>query len=241
MIVKNEIENLQRSLPQLRFCDEILLVDSGSTDGTREFAESMGARVLDRDFDGYGPQKAFAVNAARNDWVINLDADEFLPDALAREIADTVRSAVPGLSGIILRRRLVFLGEVFSFGRESRDEVLRVFRKSRGNFNQASVHEEVLLDSGVTIRARSPLEHRSYSSIAAYLEKMNRYTTLGAQEVRKKHPARSGFLWSLLFPVKFIQFYLLQLNFLNGWAGLSWSVLSATAFFIKYLKVATGD
>jgi glycosyltransferase involved in cell wall biosynthesis len=237
LIVKNELRNLQLTLPQLRFCDEIVIVDSGSTDGTVEYARAQGARVLHRDFDGYGSQKAFGVNAASHDWIFNVDADEFVPEEMAIEIRELIQDSKRNLNGFYIRSQLVFMGRAFWIGRESAVRVLRVFKKSEGNFDQTSVHERVQIRLNQRVHTRTRLRHFSYPSIKSYLDKMNRYSTFGAQEVLRLHPRRCGIFWALGFPIKFVQFYVVQLNFLNGWAGFCWSLLSAFAFFVKYLKV----
>lgn len=237
LIVKNERAQLETTLPLLRFCDEIVVVDSGSEDGTAAFAADSGCRVIQQEFLGFGVQKAFAVNQARNDWVLNIDADEKVTPGLESEIRSFILNAKPEDSGFEIPRRLVFMNTEFRYGRESRDLVLRLFRKSAGNFDQAAVHEKVRLSRGRVQRGTAPLLHDSYPSMEAYVSKMNRYTSLGAQETLRKHPRRSAFLYAAAFPVKFLQFLLLHGNLLNGQAGWCWSALSAYAFFVKHLKL----
>jgi glycosyltransferase involved in cell wall biosynthesis len=236
MITLNELENLKRSLPSLSFCSEIVILDSGSTDGTVEYARSMGCKVHYREFDHFGAQKAHAVSLASNDWVFNLDADEWVSPELAFEVLNSIRN--PDLSGIWIRSRLVFLGRVFRFGRESRVRVLRIFRKSQGRFDEASVHEKIVLTNpGRSILTRNHILHHSHPDLEHYLAKMNRYTTLAAEQLRGRCPRNRAMLQALLFPVKFLQFYLQHLNLLNGWEGFCWSILSSGAYFIKFVKV----
>ena len=237
LIVKNERAQLETTLPLLRFCDEIVVVDSGSEDGTAAFAADSGCRVIQQEFLGFGAQKAFAVNQAKNDWVLNIDADEKMTPGLESEIRNFVLHAAPEDAGLEIPRRLVFMKTEFRFGRESRDLVLRLFRKSAGNFDQAAVHEKVRLVQGRVQWAMAPLLHDSYPSMEAYVSKMNRYTSLGALELLRKHPGRWAFAYAAAFPVKFLQFLLLHGNLLNGRAGWCWSALSAYAFFVKHLKL----
>lgn len=237
LIVKNERNQLETTLPLLRFCDEIVVVDSGSDDGTIEFATRAGCRVIQQEFLGFGAQKAFAVNQARNDWVLNIDADEKVTEGLEREIREYLSKAGQDDSGLEIPRRLVFMGTEFRHGRESRDLVLRLFRRSAGNFDQAAVHEKVRLHRGQVHRAEGALLHESYPSLKAYVSKMNRYTSLGAEELLRKQPDRMALVYAAAFPAKFLQFLLLHGNLLNGRAGWCWSALSAFAFFVKHLKL----
>jgi glycosyltransferase involved in cell wall biosynthesis len=236
LITLNELENLRRSLPSLSFCSEIVIVDSGSTDGTVEFARSMGCKVHHREFDHFGAQKAYAVSLAENDWIFNLDADEWVTPELASEIQEAIQN--PALSGIWIRSRLVFLGKIFQHGRESRVRVLRVFRKSCGEFDRASVHEKILLqEPDHSLLTQNHILHHSYPNLEHYLAKMNRYTTLGAERLGPSYGATRAIGMAMLFPLKFVQFYFIHLNFLNGWEGFCWSLLSMSAYFIKFVKV----
>ncbi len=236
MIALNERKNLERSLPSLSFCDEIIVVDSGSTDGSVEYARSLGCTVVHRDFDHFGAQKSYAASLARNDWVFSLDADEWVTPELASEIKDLIRA--PGLNSIWIRSRLVFLGRVFQYGRESRVRVLRIFKRSAGDFDRASVHEKVIIPAPREATTRNHILHFSYPDLGHYFKKMERYTTLGARSLRSCTSKPEAMLRAALFPFKFIQFYFLQLNFLNGREGLYWSGLSTYAYLRKFFKVA---
>jgi len=236
MIVLNERKNLERSLPSLRFCDEIIVVDSGSTDGSIEYARSLGCMVVHRDFDHFGAQKSFAASLARNDWVFNLDADEWVTPSLAKEIIGLIQN--PSFNSIWIRSRLVFLNREFQYGRESRVRVLRIFKKTAGDFDRASVHEKVIIPHPSAITTRNHILHYSYPDLEHYFKKMDRYTTLGAKSLKTHTSRPEAMLRALLFPVKFIHFYALHLNFLNGWQGLWWSGLSTYAYLLKFLKTA---
>ena len=236
MIVFNERKNLERSLPSLRFCDEVIVVDSGSTDGSIEYARSLGCTVVHRDFDHFGAQKSYAASLARNDWVFNLDADEWVTPELALEIKNSIQR--PDLNAIWIRSRLVFLGRIFQFGRESRVRVLRIFKKTAGDFDRASVHEKVIIPHPSAITTQNHILHYSYPDLEHYFKKMDRYTTLGAKSLQTHTSRPEALLRALLFPVKFIHFYAIHLNFLNGWQGLWWSGLSTYAYLLKFLKTA---
>ena len=234
MIVLNERKNLERSLPSLRFCDEIIIVDSGSTDGSIEYARSLGCTVMHRDFDHFGAQKSHAASLASNDWVFSLDADEWVTPELATEIRSLIQN--PNLNAIWIRSRLVFLNRIFRFGRESRVRVLRIFKRSAGDFDRASVHEKVVIPAPRDTTTRNHILHFSYPDLPHYFKKMDRYTTLGAASLRAKTSRPEALIRAALFPAKFIQFYILQLNLFNGFQGLLWSLLSTYAYLLKFLK-----
>jgi len=236
MIVLNERENLTRSIPSLRFCDEIIVVDSGSSDGSVELARQLGCTVVHREFDHFGSQKSHAASLARNDWVFSLDADEEVTPALASEIQSLIQE--PNLNSIWIRSRLVFLGRIFRFGRESRVRVLRIFKRSAGDFDRASVHEKVIIPNPSEVTTRHHILHFSYPDLSHYFKKMNRYTSLGAKRLQPNTSPLEALLRASLFPIKFLQFYILHLNFMNSWQGLAWSALSTYAYLLKFLKTA---
>jgi glycosyltransferase involved in cell wall biosynthesis len=236
MIVLNERKNLERSLPSLSFCDEIIVVDSGSTDGSAEYARSLGCVVANRSFDQFGAQKSYAASLAKNDWVFNLDADEWVTPELAAEI--TLLTQTPELNSIWIRSRLVFLGRIFRYGRESRVRVLRIFKRSAGDFDRASVHEKVVVQNPVEITTKHHILHYSYPDLPGYFRKMSRYTSLAAESLRTRTSAPVAFFRAALFPAKFVQFYILQMNVLNGREGLLWSLFSTYAYILKFMKAA---
>ena len=235
VIAKNEEKNLARCLRSLSFCDEIIVVDSGSQDQTQAIARSFGCTVYDHPFTRFGDQKAFAVSKATHDWVLSLDADEEVSESLTQEIKSLIQK--PTLNGIWIRSRLVFLGRVFRYGRESKVRVLRVFKRSAGDFDRASVHEKVVLRDPNTAETQAWIHHFSYPDLEHYLAKMNRYTTLGAESLSENTPLYKAYFQLSLNPLKFFQFYIQHLNFMNGFEGFCWSMLSTHAHFIKFVKL----
>lgn len=234
IIAKNEEENLKKSLPKLSWCDDIVVVDDYSKDSTSAIAISFGCRVFQRQFDGYGTQKQFAVSKARHQWILNIDADEVLSDELIREIQSL---AVSGkYSGYTIPVRHVFMGKIFMHGKESRYPHLRLFNKACGNFDSAVVHEKVVLQGEVG-KLRPVILHYSYKDLDHYFRKFNTYTSNGAQKLKDQGRSRSLFLCCLSFPVYFIKHYLFYGNILNGRAGFVWSYLSAWYHTVKYLKL----
>lgn len=235
LITKNEERNLARALESVAWADEILVVDSHSEDKTAEIARRFGARVIETDWPGFGIAKQRAVDCANGEWVLSLDADEVVTPELAREI----RSTIDGngtTAGYVVPRRTNFLGRWIYHCGWYPDPVLRLFRKSHGRFDEAPVHEKVILD-GPTGRLQGELLHYSYPSLELYLEKMNRYTTLGAEEAFRQGK-RAGVSDIALRPlVAFVKHYVSKRGFQDGLEGFVLSVLSAISVMVKYAKL----
>lgn len=234
MICKNEAANLRRSLPALKWCDDVVVVDSFSDDDTVKVAGESGARVVQRKFDGYGTQKRFAVGLARHDWVLNIDADEVLSDELIQELTSLPETVE--LNAYSIPRRHVFMGHIFRYGHESALHLIRLFNKTMCNFDEAPVHEKVVT-KGKTGRLRSVMLHYSYRDLNHFFEKLNSYSHSGAVKLRDKGRSRPLFLCLAWTPFYFIKHYFIYLNILNGKAGLIWSVLNAWYHTAKYLKL----
>ncbi|MEJ2514243.1 MAG: glycosyltransferase family 2 protein [Gammaproteobacteria bacterium] len=236
IITKNEAHDLPRCLDSLAGCDDVVVVDSGSTDGTADICTGrQGVRFMHRDFDGYGPQKRYAVAQARHDWVLNIDADEVLTPELSGELAELSRRDFPGAMGYQVPRSLVFMGRHFRHGRESAHYLLRLFDRRSGNFDEAPVHEKVVVE-GPVHRLSGRLLHYSYRDLDEYFEKFNQYTRLSAAKMVAKGRRISAWQVALRQPVTFLQFYLFQGNWRNGFPGFVWAWLGSTYHAVKYLK-----
>lgn len=237
VITLNEEARLPRLLEAVAWADEILVVDSGSTDRTVEICGRYpNCRVIHQSFLGYGPQKRFGVQAAANDWVLSLDADEVPDSALQIALREALDEDRGEISGFYLRRSLVFLGRAFSHGRESRERHLRLFDRRRGNFSGDAVHERVRID-GPTSELAGRLWHDSYRDLDDYFERFNRYTSLSAAEMHRS--GRRAGIAGVLFrgPWAFFQSYLIHGNWLNGFPGLVWSVFGAFYKTVRFLKL----
>lgn len=235
IITKNEEHNIVRCLESLKIADEIIIIDSHSTDRTVEIAEEQGAKVYSVPWKGFGAAKQEGVNRASGKWIISIDADEALTPELAGEIKD-VMEKVDGYAGFHLKRRTMFLGRWIYHCGWYPDYVLRLFQKSKGNFNDAIVHEKVELD-GRTGYLNGELLHYCYISLEQYLEKSNRYTTLGAEEAYRLNKQAS--LFDIIFKpaIAFIKHYISKQGFRDGLEGFILSVLSAIAVMVKYVKL----
>ena len=234
LITLNEELNLKRTLPQLSWCDEIIVVDSGSTDHTVQICRNFGCKVVHRAFDGYGTQKQFAVSLSRNNWILSIDADEVLSDELVNEIKREMEA--PRGTGYLLPMNLVFLGKEFTFGKESNRFFLRLFNKQFGNFNNRKVHEGIEL-TGEKIKFKNKILHYSYKDISQYFKKLNTYSSFGAKLAFEKGKNKSVFTIVSTIPLNFIKYYLIHGNILNGANGFYWSVFNTYYHLIKYLKI----
>lgn len=230
IIAFNEEKIIAKCLEKVTWADEIIVVDSGSTDATISICESFGAKVIYHKFENFGLQKQFALSQTKNDWVLSLDADEVLSDALISEIKNLNLSS--SCNGYLIPRTHVFLNKVFKHGSESNKHILRFFNKKYGKFTTNKVHENLIIE-GNTSKLKNDFLHYSYFSVTQYIAKLNKYTSLYAEEKNKKFP-----ILLILIKTKFEFFkkYILDRNFLNGKAGLYWSFFSAYYMFTKMVK-----
>jgi glycosyltransferase involved in cell wall biosynthesis len=241
IITKNEAHRIADCLASVRFADQVVVVDSGSTDDTVAIARASGAEVLvTPDWPGFGPQKNRALAACRGAWVLSIDADERLTEALAAEIRAVVVADGPGgLAGYWLPRRSSFCGQVMAHGLWGNDRVLRLFRRAAGRFSDDRVHERVIVD-GATGSLSGSLHHDSVDSIDDALAKARHYAALGAASLRERG---GGGFWSALGHGgwTFVRGYLLRRGFLDGRNGLRLAWISARGTWWKYRWAASAD
>ena len=216
------------------WANEIVVVDSGSSDKTLEIAKEFDCSISYRKFEGFGKQKHFAVNQAKNDWVFVVDADEVVTLELKNEISYVLRE--PIYQGFMIPNTLVFLGKIMRFGREYKLPHLRLFNRKFGNYNDNEVHEDILFDGNIG-KLSNHILHFSYTDLSDVLEKTNKYSTLGAIDLKKRGKNASIFKIITKFPITFITEYLIRLNFLNGFEGFIWSFLGGVGTTLKYLKL----
>ena len=247
IITYNEEENLPRTLNSVRFADEIVVVDSGSTDRTVEIAKSFGAKVFVEPWRGFALQKNSAIDKCAGTWVLSLDADEELTKELQTEIRNTLDSdaeVTPPVDGYRLRLRHVFLGRWMRYGGYYPDLKLRLFRRvtaaGSAQFTERPVHESVQVAGRVETMEKDFLHH-GYPNLEIYLEHMNRYSTLGGRLAAEKGKAsRSwpGFCWNVaLVPaLTFVWNYFFRLGFLDGREGLLLHMYHSGYISWKYAK-----
>jgi len=236
VICKNEEANIERCLASVAWADEIVVVDSGSTDRTVEIARRFTSRVHEVDWHGFGPQKNLALSFARRTWVFSLDADEWVPDALRAEIAERIREG-SGTSAWRMPRSSTFCGRVIRHSGWSPDYVTRLFRRGAARFSDDLVHERLIVDGKVGTM-RTALLHESYRTLDQVIAKMNLYSDLAARDMRSQGRrgsvgvALGKSLWA------FVRTYLLRAGFLDGREGFLIAVATAESTFYRYAKLA---
>jgi glycosyltransferase involved in cell wall biosynthesis len=233
IITHNEAANLPDCLASLAFCDEIVVVDQASVDSTVEIAAKAGARVVERPhFTGFGRQKQAALDEANGDWVFSIDADERVPEALAREIRAVI--ARGDHAGYRVNRQTFFLGRYLKHGGWYPDRVLRLARRDAAHFTPAAVHERLDVKGSVG-NLDNDMLHMSYRTIDDVLTKQRRYALLSAK-VRRDRGVRGGvFAASVRSAFAFLKGYVLQAGFLDGAHGLVAARARAQETFWRYL------
>ncbi len=234
LITLNERENLPRALASLAFCDEVVVVDSGSTDGTVELAEQLGARVSHRDWTGYAAQKNFAAEQASHDWILSLDADEEVSPEL-RSAIDRLREHGPAADGYAFPRRARYLGRWIKRSGWYPDAKVRLYDRSKARWRGDCVHESVVVD-GSRGALTGDLLHYTCETFSQHVQTVDRYTSLAAAELRAR--GRRPGLPRLLCAPPWASFrtYVLQRGFLDGYAGLLIAVMAGFYVFSKYVK-----
>lgn len=234
IITRNAAAQLLKCLTSLEFCTEVLIVDSGSTDDTVGIARRHGARVVETHWRGFGPQKQFAVEQAANNWVLCIDADEWVSGILKDSIVAVLPA--PTFAGYRFARCNRFMGHYLRHGEGYPDWSLRLFDRRHARWSDDRVHEKVLIDRAVGTLG-GDLYHDSAESLENYLEKQNRYSTLAAEAalVAKKRGSVARLLLSPL--ARFVKFYLLRAGFLDGLPGLVHILIGCYASFAKHAKL----
>jgi glycosyltransferase involved in cell wall biosynthesis len=234
LITRNAARQLAPCLDSLAFCDEIVIVDCGSDDGTVAMARGRGVRVIESSWRGFGPQKQFAVEQASHDWVLCVDADERVSDSLRAAILAVLPA--PTFGAYRFARCNRFMGRYLRHGEGYPDWSLRLFDRRRARWSADAVHEKVVAEGEVGTLA-GDLLHDSAESLEAYLAKQNSYSSLAA-EAALAAGKRAGVVQLLLSPVaRFVKFYVLRLGFLDGLPGLVHILIGCSASFGKYAKM----
>jgi glycosyltransferase involved in cell wall biosynthesis len=239
LITLNEAANLPRTLASVRWAQEIIIVDSGSTDETISIARQAGARIFEEPWRGFGPQKNAAICHATSDWILSLDADEEVSPELAAEIQSLVAGDL-SFPAYRIPRLNHFLGRPLRHGGFWPDPKLRLFRRGVAQFQDRPVHE-TLETTAPTGRLRNPLIHHCYPTLEDYIDHMNRYSTAGASMlVATSRAPRSlpGLVWTAVLnpTATFLYNYIVRLGFLDGREGLLLHLNHSAYIHWKYAK-----
>lgn len=234
IITFNEERNVSRVIESLRCCDEILVLDSGSNDRTVEIATKLGARVEEASWHGYAAQKNIAAELATYDWILSLDADESVSEALEAEIWHIKKSG-PRFDGYTMPRLAQYLGRWILHSGWYPDRKVRLFNRKKAKWVGNFVHESVQVIGSVG-HLKSNLLHFTCNSLSEHLRSMDGYTTLAAQEIAAREQGIALARLLLDPPWTFFRSYILKLGFLDGVEGLSIAYMAALYNFVKYAK-----
>jgi glycosyltransferase involved in cell wall biosynthesis len=234
LITLNCAQPLAATLDSLAFCDEIVLIDSGSSDGTIELAQRRGARVIVQAWRGFGPQKQFAVEQARHDWVLCIDSDERISPRLRASIEQELTA--PRHAAYAFPRCNRFMGRYLRHGEGYPDWSLRLFDRRHARWSDDPVHEKVIA-AGPVGRLDGDLLHDSAETLEKYLDKQERYIALAAQALLAEG-RRASWLHAWISPlVRFVKFYFVRLGFLDGWPGLVHILIGCRNSHRKYARL----
>jgi glycosyltransferase involved in cell wall biosynthesis len=236
IITHNEEENIKHCLESVKWSDEIVIVDSFSSDKTLEIAREYTPKVFQNKWTNFSRQKNLALGKASSEWVLNIDADERVTPELKDEILSILNSQSLSFDGYYIPLRNYYLGRWIRHCGWYPDYHLRLFRRQKGRFNQRAVHESIVVE-GKKGYLKSHLNHHSYKNLADHLTRINKYTSLAAQEMFKDR--RRATVFDLLFrpPARFIAMYLIKGGFLDGIQGLIISLISSFYVLAKYLRL----
>jgi glycosyltransferase involved in cell wall biosynthesis len=236
IITRNEAQNIEACLDSVRFANQWIIVDSGSTDGTQAIARAAGATVVETtDWPGFGPQKNRALEAADGDWILSLDADERISADLQQEILAAM--ANPAHAAWALPRLSSFCGHFIRHAGWYPDYIVRLFRRDAARFSDDLVHEQVVVTQGSTGKLHHHIVHYSYRDDSAYLRKLEQYSTLGAQQAYAGGK-RGGLANALLHALSaFLRSYIFKRGLLDGRAGLMVAISTAESTYHKYFKL----
>ncbi len=237
IMARNEEKNIVEAIASLSFASQIVVADTGSRDKTMELAGGAGAEVHGICFDGYGASKNRALEFARFEWIFSLDADERVSPELAKSIMVTIDKG-PSYDAYAVSRLTYFLGKPMRHSGWYPDYVVRLFRKAK--FNERLVHESIQVDGAIG-KLDGLIYHYSYPDLESYLEKMNVYSTLNAEELH--YQGKNGRIWDMLIhpPATFLKMYIIKAGFLDGYRGLLLAALSSYHVLVKYAKLRQLD
>ncbi|WP_295905888.1 glycosyltransferase family 2 protein [uncultured Bdellovibrio sp.] len=234
IITLNEEAHIERCIRSASFADDVVVVDSFSTDRTVEIAEKCGARVFKEKWRGFGPQKAFATEQAKHSWVLALDADEALSPELCAEIVESFSDLDPE-AGYLFPRKSYHLGRWIEHGGWYPDYQLRLYNKTKSQWNSAALHEKVEVKK--TLKMKRDLLHWVFDNLSDQVVTNDRYSTLGAKQLAEEGKKFSYFKMIFKPFGKFVETYFVKCGFLDGLPGFIISMGAAYSLFLKFAKL----
>jgi hypothetical protein len=237
IITKNEAENIRVCLQTISFAGQIIVVDSGSTDATLQIAAEFGCEIYSEEWLGFGPQKQLAIEKCRLPWILILDADERIPPDTADIIKKIVTDANVKEAGFSFPRKNYFQGRWIKHAGWWPDRIIRLFRKDKGRMTTSIVHESVEVQ-GTVGALDAPIEHFTESSLSKIIQKIDKYSALGAEQAFRDGKHSSPFSAFMRAFFTFNQDYFLRLGILDGRQGLTLAVTDAVNKFFKYAKLS---
>jgi glycosyltransferase involved in cell wall biosynthesis len=235
LITFNEEDRLAEALISCKdIADEIIVVDCFSTDKTCDIAAQYGAKIVKHKFIDFGSQKNVALDQAKNDWVLNLDADERVSDLLKGEIRKFKKMEDTSADGFYLNRKTYYLNRWIKHSGWYPDRKLRLFKKSKSRW-KGRIHEALILD-GESSRMKGDILHYTYRNISDHINRLNKYSEIQAEDIVDKGKKLLYLRFLLLPPVTFIRFYIWKLGFLDGLPGFVIALVSSWATAMKYMK-----
>lgn len=235
LITKNEVGNIRDCLRSVSWADEIIVVDSGSTDGTQEIAKEMGALVYSHDWPGFGPQKNRALAYARKEWVFSIDADERVTSEQRAELERAMQDG--GADGYFCPRLSQFCGTFIRHSGWYPDYVLRLFKRGKGRFSDSLVHESIVLE-GRAEKLKIPLLHYSYLTMDDVERKVEHYSNAAAQQMLQAGKRAGWMRAALSAGWAFTRTYVVRLGVLDGSAGFQIALMNMRTTYLKYRKLS---
>jgi len=234
IITKNEASNIGECIASASFADEIVVVDSGSTDETLFIAQKLGAKIFETDWQGFGHQKNRAIDFSTSDWIFSLDADERITSELKKEIQNAI--AQVNFNVFDVPRSSLFISKFMKHSGWHPDRTIRLFKRNSARFSSHQVHEHIETKQKLG-HLKTPLTHYSYRNYETLLYKMNAYSTAGALDLDNRNKKGSLSNAILHGTWAFIRTYFIKLGFLDGSSGFILAIANAETTYYKYLKL----
>jgi glycosyltransferase involved in cell wall biosynthesis len=234
-ITYNEEDNVKRYVESLSFADEIIFVDSQSTDKTVAFAEELGVKVIQRKFDDFSNQRNFAIEKATNDWIVFFDLDEIISKELEKEILTTLQKPKDKVA-FYIKRNFYFMGKLIKYGGWQNDKAIRLFNRNYCTYNGNLVHE-LVQSTGKTSILKNKLNHFSYKNFDNYNDKLNLYSKLQAENLYKLKKQPNLYHFFIRPTYRFLWQYIFRMGILDGKEGFILSYVHSFSVFKRYLQL----